>query len=175
MFLSQCSWCMLNLDEWLRIPNFLCSTHICFMSWSTELRKNIKGYPWVYFGHLWGFKKTYFTKAYLGLRLGNLFVLRALIWCPVVCGLLLEQGFLSLIEKTRLMCKEGTEVTISLPSLSFNFEKPVIILHMVLCILEEFYNVLPILPSLTWLATWTSLWFHDSLSYMQKEIGAFVL
>lgn len=154
IFLFQCLWCMLNLDEWLRIPNFLCSTHICFMGWSTELRKNITGYPWVYFGHPWGFKRNYFTKALLALSLGNLCVLRTLIWCPVVCGLLLEQGFLSLIEKMHLMCGEGTEVAIFLPALSFNFEKSVIILCMVLCISEEFYDVLPILSSLTWLATW---------------------
>lgn len=65
-----------------------------------------------------------------------------------------------------LMCKEGTEVTISLSSLPFNFEKPVIILCMVLYISEEFYNALPILPSLTWLAIWIYLWLHDSLSYI---------
>lgn len=40
-------------------------------------------------------------------------------------------------------------MTISLPSLSLNFEKLVIILCMVLYIPEEFYNVLPVLPSLT--------------------------
>lgn len=50
------------------------------------------------------------------------------------------------------MCEDGTEATISLPSLSFSFEKPVkpvIVLCMVLCISEEFSSVLPILPSLT--------------------------
>lgn len=174
MFLSQCSRCVLNLHEQLRIPNFLCTTHICFLGWSTELRKNIKGYPWVYFGHPWGFKENFFTKAYLTFSLGNLFVLRALIWWPVVCGLLLEQGFLSLIEKMHLMCKEGTEVTISLPSLSFNFEKPVIILCIVLSISEEFYNVLHFLP---WLDLQHELLWDFLTAYLtyKKKIAAFVL
>lgn len=39
------------------------------------------------------------------------------------------------------MCKEGTEVTVFLPSISFVLEKPVkpvIILCTVLCVSEEF-------------------------------------
>lgn len=99
-----------------------------------------KKYQWISLR----FQKTCFTKAHLAHSLGNLFVLRPLvtwIWCPIVCGLLLEQGFLNLIERMHLMCKEGTEATISLPSFSFRFEKPVIILCMVLCIYEEFYNI----------------------------------
>lgn len=66
-------------------------------------------------------------------------------------------------------------MTISLPSLSLNFEKLVIILCMVLYIPEEFYNVLPVLPSLMWLAIWSSLWLPSSLPYIYKKLAAFVL
>lgn len=132
---------------------------------STEWRQNIKGCPWVYCGHPWSFKK-HFSKAHLAVSLGNLLLLRAWFWCSALCGLLVEQDFLNLTESLMcncLMCKEGTEVAISLPPLSFNFEKPVITLCMILCISEVFSSVLPILLSLTaWLATWTFLWLHDN-------------